>query len=119
MGEVVPDPLEKECARALLLQSDYPPSAATPQYYLESAREFLAMWRFVTSLEDGKPQPEKPATLDRAAVELAVGKERARTIGVIRDRQDEIMRGGDKGGNGYIRLNELVTVLDRIEGRSG
>jgi hypothetical protein len=104
------DPLEADCARVLGFAS-----GAGAEYCAAAAREFLALWRFVTGLD--ALEPAKQATLDRAAVELAVGQERARAVGVIRARQDELMHNGDKAGNGFIRLNELALVLDRIEGR--
>ena len=102
------DPLEADAARALGFQI-----GSSPEYCSAAAREFLAMWRFVTGVD----KPEK-VTLDRAAVELAVKQERANTIGIIRTRQDELARLGHKDGCAMVRLNELVLLLDRIEGRA-
>ena len=105
------DPLEADCARALGFQT-----GSSPEYCTAAAREFLALWRFVTGID--KPEPAKQVTLDRAAVELAVKQERANTIGIIRARQDELSRSGHKDGCAMVRLNELVLLLDRIEGRT-
>ena len=104
------DPLEADAARALGFQT-----GCSPEYCTAAAREFLALWRFVT----GRDERSKPATLDRAAIELAVKQERANVIGLIRARQDELARLGHKDGCAMVRLNELVTLLDRIEGRNG
>ena len=104
------DPLEADAACALKFET-----GSSSEYCTAAAREWLALWRHVTDQDEG---PQQPATLDRAAVELAVSQERARTVGMIRDRQDELMRDGNKEGTAWIRLNELVTILHRIEGRA-
>ena len=103
------DPLEADCARALGFQI-----GSSPEYCAAAAREFLALWRFVTAAS--KPEPAKQAMFERAAVELAVRQERANTVGIIRDRQDQLSRDGHKDGCAMVRLNELVTLLDLIEG---
>ena len=109
------DPLEADCARALGFQI-----GSSPEYCSAAAREFLALWRFVTARTevDALTEKRRAGALDRAAIELAVKQDRANTVGIIRARQDELARNGHKDGCAMVRLNEAVLLLDRIEGRN-
>ena len=88
------DPLEAECARVLGFAT-----GESHEYCVMSAREFLAIWRHL----------ERQVPDDDAAME------RCRIVSLIRDRQDEIMRGKVGDGFDLIRLNELVGLLDSIQ----